>query len=114
MLLRKAIQSLTPPSNEMMHLDALRIVASIAIVAHHSKEYFFDPSLKEAVYANTAGLAVFVDLFFVVSGFVIAHVYSQRMNSIGEYGTFIKKRIARLYPLHVITLASMMAVWVHG
>ena len=42
-----------------------------------------------------------VQLFWVISGFVIAKAY---LNNIWEPGRFIRNRFARLYPLHFITL----------
>jgi peptidoglycan/LPS O-acetylase OafA/YrhL len=42
--------------------------------------------------------------FFTLSGFVIMHVY-QRISSISDYIDYLQKRLARLYPLHLATLA---------
>jgi peptidoglycan/LPS O-acetylase OafA/YrhL len=46
-----------------------------------------------------------VELFFVLSGFILSHVY---LDEIGEgrfvYGRFLVHRIARIYPLHIATL----------
>jgi peptidoglycan/LPS O-acetylase OafA/YrhL len=46
-----------------------------------------------------------VELFFVLSGFILGHVY---LDEIGEgrfvYGRFLVHRIARIYPLHIATL----------
>jgi peptidoglycan/LPS O-acetylase OafA/YrhL len=93
----------------MLHLDMLRFIASIAIVFHHSREYFY-PKSERAALSN--GLALFVDLFFVISGYVIAHVYAERMTSWKDYGTFLQRRIGRLVPLHWVTLVLVIAIWV--
>ena len=49
-----------------------------------------------------------VELFFVLSGFILSHVY---MRAWGEgrfrYGPFLWARIARIYPLHLATLAAI-------
>ena len=49
-----------------------------------------------------------VELFFVLSGFILSHVYLQ---STGEgrfnYGRFLWTRLARIYPLHLATLAGL-------
>jgi peptidoglycan/LPS O-acetylase OafA/YrhL len=48
---------------------------------------------------------LFVDFFFVLSGFVIAANYEKRlMNGFG-YGRFALLRFGRLYPLHLFVLA---------
>ena len=52
-----------------------------------------------------------VELFFVLSGFILCHVYLQAS---GEgrfnYATFLWARLARIYPLHLATLAGMGAM----
>jgi peptidoglycan/LPS O-acetylase OafA/YrhL len=45
-----------------------------------------------------------VDLFYLVSGFVIAHAYGQRLAAGGYFWSFVKTRIIRLYPLYIIAL----------
>lgn len=49
-----------------------------------------------------------VDLFFVISGFIFAHVYLNKDCSLKAgttVGGFVWSRFARLYPLHLVTLA---------
>ncbi len=52
-----------------------------------------------------------VELFFVLSGFILCHVY---LASAGEkrfnYREFLWARIARVYPLHIATLLAVMAL----
>ena len=49
-----------------------------------------------------------VELFFVLSGFILSHVYAAAVES-GRfrYGGFVWARLARIYPLHLLTLAAM-------
>lgn len=56
-----------------------------------------------------------VDLFFILSGFVLAHVYGPQVEA-GRfhYGSFVWARLARVYPLHLLTLAAMVAIWGAG
>lgn len=44
-------------------------------------------------------------LFFTLSGFVIMHVYDRRICTVAEYANYLQKRLARMYPLHLATLA---------
>ena len=53
---------------------------------------------------------LFVDLFFVVSGFVIARQYFDRVGDTASTGRFLWRRIARIYPLHLATLAFYVAI----
>lgn len=102
---------LRAPSGELLHLDFLRFVAAAGIVFHHSKEFFSPVSERAATVEQSAGIALFVDLFFVISGYVISYVYSERMRSGTDFIEFIRRRIGRLVPLHWITLLFSMAVW---
>jgi peptidoglycan/LPS O-acetylase OafA/YrhL len=50
-----------------------------------------------------------VDGFFILSGFIIAHVYRERFNHPrpGEFTRFLVARIARVYPLHLTMLLAV-------
>lgn len=54
---------------------------------------------------------LFVDLFFVLSGWVMAHVYFDRLaqRNLGDVSQFFVARIARIYPLHLVVLLSWIA-----
>lgn len=102
---------LTPESGELLHLDALRLLASIAIVVVHFRTNLLAawPSSSEA-FRRLDGLSVGVDLFFAISGFVICWVYHDRMTSLTEWANFMRRRVARLVPLHWATLLFFVAV----
>ena len=49
-----------------------------------------------------------VELFFVLSGFILCHVYLPGFEEARfRYGKFIWARVARVYPLHLATLAGI-------
>src|ERR1700750_2532859 len=52
---------------------------------------------------------LFVDFFFVLSGFVIAYSY-QSIKTRAELSKFYKKRFFRLYPLHLIVLLLFVVI----
>lgn len=82
-------------SEDLLHVDVARFVAAAGIVFHHAVGYTaFDWR------GNLDELRLFVDFFFVISGYVIAFVYQGRIGSLREFGNFIVKRLARLVPLH--------------
>jgi peptidoglycan/LPS O-acetylase OafA/YrhL len=53
-----------------------------------------------------------VDLFFLLSGFVLAHVYSDAAERKGLtfFRSFMRARVARIYPLHLFVLALFLAM----
>ncbi len=97
--MKLAFRPLRPESDELLHLDLLRFVASLAIVGLHFARFTSLSGWGEPVALRAA-----VDLFFAVSGFVIAYVYGARLAGRDDYLHFIWRRVARLGPLHWATL----------
>jgi peptidoglycan/LPS O-acetylase OafA/YrhL len=92
------------------HLDALRIVAAAAVVVLHYAEYAKDNAAARFVFAHVQHFNLFVDLFFVISGFVIAKQYLERVGGADDIKRFLWRRFARIYPLHLLTLTFYLAV----
>jgi peptidoglycan/LPS O-acetylase OafA/YrhL len=92
------------------HLDALRIVAAAAVVVLHYAEYAKDNALAHFIFARVQHFNLFVDLFFVISGFVITKQYLERVGSPDDVKRFLWRRFARIYPLHLLTLAFYLAI----
>jgi peptidoglycan/LPS O-acetylase OafA/YrhL len=92
------------------HQDGLRIIAAGAVVVLHYSDYFKDVAVGRYMVAHTWHFNLFVDLFFVVSGFVIARQYFGRVNDAASVGRFLWRRLARIYPLHLATLAFYVAL----
>src|ERR1700722_339273 len=91
----------TQDGRSLVNLEGLRLIASLAIVASHYFQYLHLP---------THGLHLAVDLFFVISGIVIAMIYQGRTRDLASYSGFVRRRIARLYPLHLATLLFYVTV----
>lgn len=52
-----------------------------------------------------------VDLFFILSGFILAHVYGpQVIEKRFNFGSFLWARLARLYPVHLVTLGILIVL----
>ena len=54
------------------------------------------------------GSFLFVDFFFVLSGFVIAHAYADRLKDGVSLKRFMVTRFGRLFPLHAFMLAAFV------
>jgi peptidoglycan/LPS O-acetylase OafA/YrhL len=48
-----------------------------------------------------------VDVFFMLSGYVLTHVYAGKLANAADYFGFIRARLARIYPLHLTTLCVL-------
>lgn len=53
---------------------------------------------------------LFVDYFFILSGFVIAHNYASQIQIRQDVRAFAIKRVMRLWPLHVVTFVIAAAL----
>jgi hypothetical protein len=53
---------------------------------------------------------MFVDFFFVLSGFVMAHAYADELAQRRGFAQFVTRRLGRLWPLHLATLAVVIAL----
>lgn len=102
---------LSPRENHRTpHLDALRIVAATAVVVLHYTEYAKDNAVARFVFVHVQHFNLFVDLFFVISGFVIASQYFTKVSNAEETKRFLWRRVARIYPLHLLTLGFYVLI----
>ena len=94
-----------PDGQRLDSLEGLRFLSSLAIVAGHYVPYVVSTPL-------IGRLHLAVDLFFVISGIVIAERYAGRIAGGTAYLRFMGRRFARLYPLHLATLGFYVAIGV--
>jgi peptidoglycan/LPS O-acetylase OafA/YrhL len=96
-------------------LTSLRGVAALIVVVFHFA-YYILPSTGVilSAYSNffrNGYLAV--DLFFMLSGFIMAYVYVDSFSpgvSKSNYWGYLRSRFARIYPLHLFTLATLVCL----
>ena len=79
-------------------IDGLRGLAALLVVMRH-----VIPLHGNQLNAASSYLAV--ELFFLFSGFVIAHAYDHRFAEGLGFWSFVKVRIIRLYPLYFLAFA---------
>ena len=95
-------------SSRIEVLDFLRGVASLGVALHH----FFnilDPGLLSTLgYYGQLG----VQVFFVISGFVIPYSLHRGGYRLSDYPVFVLKRVVRLDPPYIVTIAIIVALGV--
>lgn len=89
--------------------DSLRGLAALGVVLWHYGVHFDAHPLAQVFSPFYHAGYLFVDFFFVLSGYVIARAYwtTQRENRLGPN---VRSRLARLYPLHLFTLIIVAAL----
>ncbi|OYR12226.1 acyltransferase family protein [Brucella thiophenivorans] len=93
------------PKPKLMALESLRGFAALAVVLHH---FDYGSILTENSFTRHSYLMV--DFFFVLSGYVIALNYANRLSSAGDVRRFQTRRFWRLYPLHLFTLLLFIGI----
>jgi peptidoglycan/LPS O-acetylase OafA/YrhL len=95
-------------------LQALRGVAALLVVFFHTQTILtsrcaFDPFAGIFSQGDKG-----VDLFFVLSGFIIAHVHSGDIGRSRRLGSYIYNRVCRIYPAVWIMSAAALAIYALG
>jgi peptidoglycan/LPS O-acetylase OafA/YrhL len=90
-------------------LTAIRFFAAAWVVVFHTMGYLH-PDFRGLGPLVTHGETA-VDLFFVLSGFILAHVYYGGFAELTgrAWGTFLVRRLARIYPAHLVMLLAWIA-----
>ena len=101
-----AIETAAFRKPRLLALDLLRGLAALMVAIGHTAAVipeYFGPAYSMCV-----------AFFFLLSGYVLSHAYGEAIaNGRMSLAQFIVARLARLYPLHLLTWAATFAVLVH-
>lgn len=89
-------------------LTGLRFVAAFCVFVHHARERFRIDSWNLGPLGGVA-----VGFFFVLSGFILTHVYGATLRR-ESIGAFYRARFARIWPIHVVCVAIFLVVFRSG
>lgn len=93
-----------------LFLDGLRGLAAVAVMLAHLGAEFNVTALMPHGYLA-------VDFFFVLSGFVLAHAYEDRLGRVLSFRNFARIRAIRLYPMallgQLIAVLSYLSLHLH-
>ncbi len=94
-------------------IQFLRGFAALAVVVHHTGGYvkrYFEPTLLFRDYFSLGFAGV--DLFFVISGFIIHFTSKNYLDNPSKLQEYLKKRFVRVYPIYwVITTILFVSSW---
>lgn len=103
-------------TGEIKALTGLRIVAALWVVLFHFRPLLWaaSPRLKDDLAPLLDAGAQGVDLFFILSGFVLTWNYLDRMGpafSMRATWRFLWLRLSRVFPIYLVTM-HIAALWI--
>lgn len=99
-------QTLPGDNQFITNLTPIRGIAALLVVVFHF-EIVLVLFLPRDISRFFSKCYLMVDLFFIMSGFIIYHVYGEFFKQnihATSFNKYIRARLARVYPLHIFTL----------
>jgi len=99
-------------SRQINALTGIRALAALWVVGFHFALFPLGALGLNAVFPPLSYGYLGVDLFFLLSGFIIYHVHQRDTRSLSVRGVlhFYGLRLARMYPVHLLTLCGLAVV----
>lgn len=91
-----------------MLFSVWRLIAALLVMLYHYAT--FGPPAFQALNLYLDCLAPLLDMFFIISGILIWTHYSSRVTGPDSFRVYIIRRLARIYPLHLLTLSFFCLV----
>jgi peptidoglycan/LPS O-acetylase OafA/YrhL len=102
----------SPASQRLYGLQILRFFAAFAVllehVLHEALSFGITPNGMIAT-LEPVDFGVGVDVFFVISGFIMLHISADKFGRPGAASDFLLRRIVRLVPLYWLFTLAMLA-----
>lgn len=103
--------------NEIRILTSLRGIAAFFVLLYHLRVInYWHFAIDDYTVIIERGY-MWVDFFFVLSGFIIAYVYGDRFRRTwirADYLDFLRRRLLRIYPLHLVILLAFIPLAATG
>ncbi|WP_282296798.1 acyltransferase [Stenotrophomonas sp. PS02289] len=91
--------------HKLEFIQALRGIAALLVVFYHGVGY--QPQAKESGIEHVIFMAGAsgVDLFFMISGFIMVYATRHAAGGLDESAVFLIKRVARVFPVYLVATA---------
>ena len=97
-------------------IQALRGIAALLVVFAHAEQYvgaFLSVHMKK--YIGPSFGAFGVDIFFVISGFIMAYINRDNFGKKNAVWPFLARRFTRIYPIYwLVTLFVLLVIFPSG
>lgn len=100
-------------SESLLSIQSLRFFAAIMVVIHHAVNTLHDKAgfsganwLLDFFYFGASG----VQIFFIISGFVMVYASSGLFEKKGAWKKFLYRRIIRIYPIYIFCVVLNIAI----
>lgn len=118
--IRRGVRKAFPPANLQLnwgstvasakgryaYLDGIRGLAALFVIMRHTTDFW-----TFSVYRSYLA----VDIFFILSGFVISNAYARKMaDGTLSLGGFVLVRLIRLYPVYFLSLLLAIPIYLHS
>ncbi|OWP62867.1 hypothetical protein CDA63_11660 [Hymenobacter amundsenii] len=106
-----SLQTTKPKFNS--NLEALRAIAALVVVWHHTIVHPFqlDPNFAPTGTANFNPPGHFaVLIFFILSGYVIGLAHHKPLTTWSSVKIYVRKRFTRIYPIYAVSLIFAVVV----
>lgn len=105
------LASETAPSGQIESIQALRAIAALLVVlghAAHETEAIGARVGLPAIDLSFMRWGIGVDIFFVISGFIMVHTSADLFGRPGAWRVFLTRRIARIVPLYWLLTSILL------
>lgn len=101
--------------SQLLGIQMLRGFAAMAVTFHHALQESLAASAgyKSPDFLTTSGAAG-VDVFFVISGFIMMFTTFSPQREVRSPSEFLINRFVRIYPIYWVFLGLLLAIWSIG
>lgn len=115
--LAKDLNNLTEANTRVNELDGLRGIAILAAVLYHYANNLINADASKfnlVLKSVTHFFYTSIDMFFILSGFLLGGILLKHKNSPNFFKTFYMRRIYRIVPLYLILLITVIIICSSG